>query len=64
MKDARMVRYILLMMGTFAIFNGFIYNEFFALPVDFFGSCFSGEKSNNGDPTNAGLPIQYNSDTV
>jgi V-type H+-transporting ATPase subunit a len=41
MKDFAMLRYLLLMMGFFAIFNGFIYNEFFAIPIDFFGSCFS-----------------------
>jgi V-type H+-transporting ATPase subunit a len=34
-------RYIVFMMGIFAIFNGLIYNEFFAIPVDFFGSCYA-----------------------
>lgn len=27
-------------MGIFATYNGLIYNEFFAIPIDFFGSCF------------------------
>lgn len=31
-----MARYILTMMGFFAIFNGLIYNEVFSIPVEFF----------------------------
>lgn len=31
-------RYMLLLMGFFSIFTGFIYNEFFAVPLDLFGS--------------------------
>jgi hypothetical protein len=27
-------------MGIFATYNGFIYNEFFAIPIEFFGSCY------------------------
>jgi vacuolar-type H+-ATPase subunit I/STV1 len=34
------LRYILLLMSIFAVFNGFIYNEFFAMPQDLFGSCY------------------------
>jgi len=33
MEGILMMRYILLMMGFFAMFNGLIYNEFFAIPL-------------------------------
>eukprot|EP00735_Rhodelphis_limneticus_P009068 TRINITY_DN2518_c0_g1::TRINITY_DN2518_c0_g1_i1::g.19327::m.19327 TRINITY_DN2518_c0_g1::TRINITY_DN2518_c0_g1_i1::g.19327 ORF type:complete len:821 (-),score=262.11,sp/Q9SJT7/VHAA2_ARATH/45.57/0.0,V_ATPase_I/PF01496.14/3.8e-259,Vps5/PF09325.5/0.0081,Vps5/PF09325.5/2.8,DUF2216/PF10226.4/0.052,DUF106/PF01956.11/0.49,MutS_III/PF05192.13/1.8e+02,MutS_III/PF05192.13/2.4,CHASE3/PF05227.8/87,CHASE3/PF05227.8/1.8,Sec34/PF04136.10/0.36,Sec34/PF04136.10/3.2e+03,TMPIT/PF07851.8/2e+02,TMPIT/PF07851.8/0.38 TRI len=31
-------RYLLLFMGIFSMYTGFLYNEFFAVPMDFFGS--------------------------
>jgi V-type H+-transporting ATPase subunit a len=30
-------------MGIFAFYNGFVYNEFFAIPLEIFGSCYSEE---------------------
>ena len=38
-------RYLLLLMGFFAAHNGLIYNEFGAVPIDFFGSCFYNVRS-------------------
>lgn len=35
------LRYILTMMGFFSMYNGLLYNEFFAMPNDWFGTCFN-----------------------
>jgi V-type H+-transporting ATPase subunit a len=35
------LRYLILLMGIFAFYNGFIYNEWFAIPLEVFPSCFS-----------------------
>jgi V-type H+-transporting ATPase subunit a len=39
-EGAGMLRYILLLMGIFAVYCGLIYNEFFALPINLFQSCY------------------------
>ena len=31
-------RYIVMLMGIFSIFAGFMYNEFMSKPINFFGS--------------------------
>ena len=35
------LRYFLVMAGFFAMYNGLIYNEFFAITTNFFGSCYA-----------------------
>jgi V-type H+-transporting ATPase subunit a len=37
-------RYIVLLMGLFACYGGFIYNEFFAMPLNLFSSCYETDK--------------------
>lgn len=39
--DVYKMRYLLFMMGMFSFYSGWIYNEFFALPLNVFGSCYS-----------------------
>jgi len=34
------VRYLLLMMGFFACYCGFLYNDFLSIPLNLFGSCY------------------------
>jgi V-type H+-transporting ATPase subunit a len=36
-----MARYLIALMGFFAIFNGLIYNEIFSMPIEIFHSCYS-----------------------
>lgn len=40
MKGLLMTRYFWLMMGFFACYQGLIYNEFFAINNDWFGTCY------------------------
>ena len=49
------LRYMVLMMGFFACYNGLLYNEFFAIPNDWFGSCYDIYANNElGDVGNDG----------
>ena len=33
--------YLVLMMGLFAFYCGFVYNEFLGIPLNLFGSCYT-----------------------
>jgi len=55
-------------MGIFAFYNGFIYNEFFAIPLEIFGSCYEeaiivvgNEKTGHDDAKNQDIytPKQF-----
>jgi V-type H+-transporting ATPase subunit a len=48
-EAAGQLRYMLLLMGLFATYMGFIYNEFFAIPLELFGSCYARDPT--FDPT-------------
>ena len=43
LADIVPLRYLLAMMGFFAFYCGFIYNDFLALPTNLFGSCYTNE---------------------
>eukprot|EP01113_Clastostelium_recurvatum_P000805 TRINITY_DN1035_c0_g1_i7.p1 TRINITY_DN1035_c0_g1~~TRINITY_DN1035_c0_g1_i7.p1 ORF type:complete len:835 (-),score=318.82 TRINITY_DN1035_c0_g1_i7:212-2716(-) len=42
-------RYVLFLMSLFAIYAGFIYNEFFSLPMDIFGTTWHQPNSTSGN---------------
>lgn len=41
MRDAQGLRYLIMMMGMFSCYMGLLYNEFFSIPSDWFGSCYN-----------------------
>lgn len=43
LEGASPLRFMLFLMGMFAFYNGFTYNEFFAIPLRLFGSCYDEE---------------------
>lgn len=51
-SGAGMMRYLLFFMGLCAVYCGLVYNEFFALPLNLFSSCYNVEPQNYVDLTN------------
>ena len=51
MPDFKMLvktRYFFLMCGFFAVFNGWIYDDFFATPLGIFGTCYENKMGDDG----------------
>lgn len=53
------IRYLILLMGLFATFNGIIYNEFFAIPTSLFSSCYTDEVKVLTNLVNGTMPSNY-----
>ena len=43
LKPAVKARYLLTLMGFFAFFNGWMYNDFLSMPMGVFGSCYENQ---------------------
>jgi len=43
--DIYAARFLLLLMGIFSFYSGWIYNEFFSIPLNVFGSCYHHENA-------------------
>jgi V-type H+-transporting ATPase subunit a len=63
-EGAGAMRYLLLLMGMFAVYCGLIYNEFFALPINLFQSCYQVDYDDasylKATGVNVEIPITYN----
>jgi vacuolar-type H+-ATPase subunit I/STV1 len=53
-------RYFMLAMGMCSMYNGLLYNEFFAIPNDWFGTCFDVTVRNDTLSTANGGNFVYN----
>jgi len=45
------IRFLLLLMGIFAFYNGLTYNDFFGIPLKLFGTCYDAEFEREKDCT-------------
>lgn len=51
------VRHLLLIMGIMSTYAGLIYNEFFAIPTNIFGSCYKLNDPERKNPAHGDLVI-------
>ncbi|CDW80575.1 v-type atpase 116kda subunit family protein [Stylonychia lemnae] len=58
LADMGQIRHLILLMGIFAFYNGFIYNEFFAIPLELDKSCYSEEISVLSTSVNSTDPLR------
>lgn len=59
MKGLLVTRYFWLMMGFFSCYNGLIYNEFFAINNDWFGTCYDVKAYEAVEPKETSTYIPY-----
>jgi V-type H+-transporting ATPase subunit a len=63
MGDAGQIRHLILLMGIFAFYNGFIYNEFFSIPLELDKSCYYEEptvlSTTYDENTKFNIPKEY-----
>ena len=48
LKPFLSIRYMLLLMGFYASYSGFIYNDFMSMPLNLFGTCYQNGKGPKG----------------
>jgi len=63
MKGLQATRYFWLMMGFFSVYNGLIYNEFFAVTNNWFGTCFDVKAYDEADPATRTVINYTNNDS-
>lgn len=47
LRPLQKARYLLLMMGLFSFYCGFIYNDMMAMPLDLFGTCYENKEGSD-----------------
>uniref|UniRef100_A0A0G4F8R1 V-type proton ATPase subunit a n=1 Tax=Chromera velia CCMP2878 TaxID=1169474 RepID=A0A0G4F8R1_9ALVE len=62
MADMAAARYMLTMMGAFAVYAGFMYNEFMAIGINLFGSQWTTDPKNPEDMFRKGGPYVFGLD--
>ena len=58
-KSLLQARYLLLLLGFFATYMGFIYNDFMSLPTRLFSSCYDIEGYHKADELSKGTQKVY-----